>query len=472
MSQKTRASEELPEGLGGAEAWPGGLVVPVPAEAAAAVRLPYGVRDYLPAAAARRRGIAEGLLGEFERWGYRRIITPMFEYEAVLGRGLGRATRAQAVRFVEPTSGEVVALRPDITPQVARLVATRLASEPGPLRLAYEGSVVRLGGSALGGSAEGQRELFQAGVELVDMPAPAGDVEVIALAGAALEAAGLRRYTIDLAEISVVRAALGGIAGAALGPLERAVAKKDVEEVERQARGLDLEPGRRRLLAALPSLYGGPEVLDRAQGLLEEIEDTAALSALAGLAAVVRLLLQMDPAWEARLAIDLGEVRGFDYYTGLRFQGYAPGVGAALVSGGRYDHLIERYGRRRGGAAGFAVDVERVAEALDAHGVPHAARPSGVLVAGDLCVASQLARALRAGGTRVVQELDRGSTDEALRTRAAQAGLAHVLVLEPSGQGGRWLSVENGIEGTIPEPALAAALAAAQTRLDALVTAR
>lgn len=468
MSQGT----EHPQDQGRPETGPGGLVVPLPAEAAAAVRLPYGVRDYLPAAAARRRGIAEGLLGEFERWGYRRIITPMFEYEAVLGRGLGRATRAQAVRFVEPTSGEVVALRPDITPQVARLVATRLAGEPGPLRLAYEGSVVRLGSPAAGGSSEGQRELFQAGVELVDMPAPAGDVEVIALAGAALEATGIRRYTIDLAEISVVRAALGGIAGSALGPLERAVAKKDVEEVERQARGLDLGPGRRRLLLELPSLYGGPEVLDRARGLLEEIEDGAALAALAGLAAVVRLLLEMDPAWEARLAIDLGEVRGFDYYTGLRFQGYAPGVGTPLVSGGRYDHLIERYGRRRGGAAGFAVDVERVAEALDAHGVPHAPGPIGVLVAGDLGVAARLARALRAGGTRVVQQLGQGDSDEALRTRAAQAGLAHVLVLEPRGQGGRWLSIESGAQGAITEPALASALAAAQTRLDALVAAR
>jgi ATP phosphoribosyltransferase regulatory subunit len=446
----------------------GSLVVPLPAEAAA-VRLPYGVRDYLPEAARRRRGIAEGLLGEFERWGYRRIITPMFEYEAVLGRGLGRATRAQAVRFVEPTSGEVVALRPDITPQVARLVATRLAGEPGPLRLTYEGSVVRLGGSA-----EGQRELFQAGVELVDMPAPAGDAEVIALAGAALEAAGLRRYTIDLAEISVVRAALGGIAPAALGPLERAVAKKDVEEVERQASALDLGPGRRRLLAALPSLYGGPEVLDRAQGLLAEVEDEGARTGLAGLAAVVRLLLQMDPGWEARLAIDLGEVRGFDYYTGLRFQGYAPGVGAPLISGGRYDHLIERYGRRRGGAAGFAVDVERVAEALDAHGVPHAVGPNGVLVAGDLAMASHLARALRVGGTRVVQELGLEESDEALCRCAAQAGLAYVLVLVlgPGGPRGRWLSVERGAGGAIAEPALASALAAAQTRLDALVAAR
>src|SRR4051812_22801455 len=78
------------------------------------VRLPHGVRDYLPQAAARRRGISESLLATFERWGYRRIVTPAFEYEAVLARGLGPTAQAQAVRFVEPGTGEVVMLRPDI----------------------------------------------------------------------------------------------------------------------------------------------------------------------------------------------------------------------------------------------------------------------------------------------------------------------------------------------------------------------
>ena len=91
------------------------------------VRLPAGVRDFLPRAAARRRAIAERLLARFERWGYQRIITPVYECADVLERGLGADARAAAIRFVEPGTGEVVALRPDITAQVARLVATRLA---------------------------------------------------------------------------------------------------------------------------------------------------------------------------------------------------------------------------------------------------------------------------------------------------------------------------------------------------------
>lgn len=318
------------------------------------MRLPHGVRDYLPEAAARRRGIAEAVLGECERWGYRRIVTPAFEYEAVLARGLGPGVQAQAVRFVEPGTGEVVVLRPDITPQVARLVATRLSDEPAPIRLAYEGAVIRL-------THSGQRELFQAGVELVGAPGPAGDVEVIALAAASLQAAGVREFTLDLGEASVVRVALGGLVagGAALGT---AIARKDREEVARLVAELELPTWRRQLIVELPALYGGPEVLDRAERLVEHADPALRDEARAGLA-TLRTVVERLAAWHLSLSIDLGEVRGFEYYTGVRFQGYAPGVGDALLSGGRYDRLIERYGRAAA-AAGFAVDVERVDLAL------------------------------------------------------------------------------------------------------------
>lgn len=318
------------------------------------VRLPHGVRDYLPEAAARRRGIAEAVLGECERWGYRRIVTPAFEYESVLARGLGPGVQAQAVRFVEPGTGEVVVLRPDITPQVARLVATRLSDEPTPIRLAYEGAVVRLGHG-------GQRELFQAGVELVGAPGPSGDVEVIALAAASLQAAGVREFTLDLGEASVARAALAGLVDGGTA-LSTAVARKDREEVARLVAELELPAWRRHLIAELPALYGGPEVIDHAERLVERAERLVRDEVRTGLA-TLRTVVERLSAWHLGLSIDLGEVRGFEYYTGVRFQGYAPGVGDALLSGGRYDKLIERYGRAAA-AAGFAVDVERVDLAL------------------------------------------------------------------------------------------------------------
>src|SRR5690242_1188495 len=167
---------------------------------ATSLRLPAGMRDFAPEAAAARRRIAEALLRVFEQWGFARVITPAFEYEDVLALGLGGAGRAAAIRFVEPSSGQVVALRPDITPQIARLIATRFRDEPGPVRLSYEGTVVRLERAG-----KGQRELIQAGVELAGVGSPAGDVEVIALGVAALRAAGLPQPTIDLGHLGLAR---------------------------------------------------------------------------------------------------------------------------------------------------------------------------------------------------------------------------------------------------------------------------
>ncbi|MEO0325265.1 MAG: ATP phosphoribosyltransferase regulatory subunit, partial [Myxococcota bacterium] len=104
---------------------------------------PAGMRDVLPEEAAERAALAAAVLGTFARYGYRRVITPAFEYAEVLERGLATVGRRDLLRFVEPESGEVALLRPDITPQIARIVATRLGDRPGPWRLAYQGTVLR-----------------------------------------------------------------------------------------------------------------------------------------------------------------------------------------------------------------------------------------------------------------------------------------------------------------------------------------
>jgi ATP phosphoribosyltransferase regulatory subunit len=348
------------------------------------VRLPVGVRDFLPGAAARRRAIAEALLETFSRWGYERIITPVLEYDDVLSRGLGEAGRQAALRFVEPATGDVVALRPDITPQVARLVATRLADAPLPIRLCYEGSVLRL---AAGG--RGQRELIQAGIELIGAPAPAGDAEILAATAAALD-----HVTLDVGHVTLVREALAG------GPPELVghVARKDTDAVVRAAKGLPAP--QRKLLAALPELCGHPDdVLRRARALpiskrakqaLAEVEAALAQAAAAG--------------GSPRFTLDLGEVRGFEYYTGLHFAGYVEGVGDAVVRGGRYDDLVGRYGRPAQ-ATGMAIDVEAVAAAERGPGPP--SRPA-VQVSGT--GAERVAQALRAAGLRAAVDLGAGPT--------------------------------------------------------------
>jgi ATP phosphoribosyltransferase regulatory subunit len=406
------------------------------------------VRDFLPRAAARRHTLAQRLLSEFSAWGYERIITPVFEVAEVLERGLGVEARAAAIRFVEPESGEVVALRPDITPQVARLAATRLADAEGPIRLCYEGAVTRVTRGA-----RGQREILQAGVELIGAGAPDADAEAISVALAALLATDIDEFRLELGHVALVRAALEAAEDpAARAELERALARKDRSAVRGVARHFSAD--RRRLCEALPTLYGEPdEVMAQAQRLPLAPLAQAALERVAEVIGRVRDLVGAQLA--RRLIIDLGEVQGFDYYTGMRFHGYLSGAGHAVLRGGRYDELIGRYGQPAC-ATGFAVDIEAVAEAQSAHGV--AAGPAGaaVLVAAQVAAgrrrAARVAAALRACGVRAATHLGDSCDASVLGRYAAGSGFSHVLILERDC--GQWLG---GKRVTVAELAAAEA---------------
>jgi ATP phosphoribosyltransferase regulatory subunit len=395
------------------------------------LRLPAGMRDFAPRAAAARRRIAESLLSVFESWGFSRVITPAFEYEDVLGLGLGRDGRAAALKFVEPSSGRVVALRPDITPQIARLIATRFHDEPGPVRLCYEGTVLRLEKGA-----RSQRELIQAGVELAGVRSPDGDGEMIALGVAALSAAGLGdpdfELTVDLGHLGLMREILSalGLSETAGAAVRAAVAKRDRTALDEAFAEIDAQPdqhpaqpsrrvGRvgaasrlavRRFLEDLPELSGEPAVLAKA----ERQAPTANIRrAIVELRAIVAAVLARQV--RVRLHVDLAEVRGFDYYTGLRFQGFVVGSAEPVLQGGRYDDLLGRYGQPRP-AVGFAVDVESAAAALDSMVATRAstggvAKPQDaaddesvangpVLILGDINSAAALAAELRAQGRR------------------------------------------------------------------------
>jgi ATP phosphoribosyltransferase regulatory subunit len=384
------------------------------------IRLPAGVRDFLPQAAAHRRSLAERVLAVFEAWGYRRIITPVFEVADVLERGLGADARAAAIRFVEPGTGEVVALRPDITPQVARLVATRMRDVPGPLRLCYEGAVTRLAG------ANGQREILQAGIELIDAAAPGGDAEVLAVAAAALAAAGLRDVRLDVGHVAPVAHVLAAAPAEVAPRLRAALARKDRAGVAALARELPAATG--ELARALVGLWGpADEVLARARAMKWPAPVAAALDQVGAVLAAARSLAAGGPA--IAMTLDLGELRGFDYYTGIRFAGFAAGAPDAVLRGGRYDELLGRYGRPAL-ATGFAVDVEALAEAETAPVVARDGRV--VLVAGGDPRAPAIAAALRAAGVRVAVDLAPRPVKE-LPAYLAGAGYALAIVVDARG---------------------------------------
>jgi ATP phosphoribosyltransferase regulatory subunit len=348
------------------------------------IRLPSGVRDFLPRAAARRRALASRVETVFDAWGYARVITPVFEVSDVLERGLGAAARAQAIRFVEPGTGQVVALRPDITPQIARLVATRLADIPGPYRLCYEGTVTRLAGEF------GQREILQAGIELVDpdrvLAGVALESEVLALAWAALDALGLPEKHLDVGHVAPAAFVLGAApTDDTRDRLVAAISRKDRAGVRACARALPeaVAP----LADALVTLWGP------AGATLERFE---LLAWPASVRAAVRELSATLDALPFAVHVDLGDLRGFDYYTGMKFAAYAGGAPDAVLRGGRYDELLGRYGRSAH-AAGFAMDLEAIAGAQRAAGIAPPRRATGVAV-DDPAIAIRL----REAGVRAV----------------------------------------------------------------------
>jgi ATP phosphoribosyltransferase regulatory subunit len=402
-------------------------------------RLPSGVQDHLPEASLRLRGVQEALRGEFWRWGYQPIITPLYEYLDVLERGLGEVRRQQIFKFVEPRTGEVVALRPDITPQVARLYATRYAGTEGAVRLSYEGRVVRFaresGTADAGPEAEGREaphEVFQVGVELLGSGGPEADAEVIALLIEALGAAGLATFQIDLGHVGVTRGVLdaAGLPEEARRRVVRLVAKKDRSGLETLLGEWGAGPEVRRALVGLATLYGGEEVLAEAERVLVP----AAHAALEELREVVRLLNENGHG--ARISVDLGELRDFGYHDGALFHAYVPGLGAPVAGGGRYDHLIERYGVRAE-ATGFAVDVEQLLAALDRERVEVPGGAPAAFIVGPRALAVEAARSLRGSGARAVCAL-RAEPPAAARRRGFD------FVVQVSADGAEILRLADG----------------------------
>jgi ATP phosphoribosyltransferase regulatory subunit len=311
--------------------------------------IPPGTRDILPDEMRELRDLSSALLGTFQRFGYGEVWTPTMEYEDVLAQGDERAAGASYRLFDE--NGQVLALRPDMTIPIARLVATRYAHAEPPLRFCYLSHAYR----AVRPQRGQQREFLQAGVELIGADAPDGTVEVIELLCAALDAAGLTRARIGLGDAGLFRALLEAMGveadarGRALGALER----HDFVALEAEVRQLELDEKRRRTLVALPQLRGGAKVIDRALELGGEdvgqatsrLRDTAEGIARRGIS--------------ERVMFDLGLVRDLGYYTGAIFEVYDPALGHVIGGGGRYDDLLARFGRPLP-ACGFALYVERL----------------------------------------------------------------------------------------------------------------
>lgn len=289
--------------------------------------LPAGLTDLLPPDAGFEASVTERLIDVCHAHGYERVKPPLMEFEDSLLSGTGAAMDRQVFRLMDPVSQRMMGLRADITPQAARIAASRLRSAPRPLRLCYAGQVLRVRGDQI----RPERQFAQIGAELIGSAAPAADAEVIVMAAEALGYIGVSGVSIDLALPTLVPTLLGGRQDGPAGhALHEALDHKDTGAIDGLARQMGPEITdmlKRLILAAGPAddTLAAVAAIDLPQAAAAEWE------ALKAIVAKVRAL-----APDLTLTIDPVEHRGFEYHGGATFTLYAQGVRGELGSGGRY----------------------------------------------------------------------------------------------------------------------------------------
>lgn len=415
-------------------------------------RLPTGVKDFLPVKAAKLEYLQSTLRGIYRSWGFHPVAPAVLEELAVLELGLGADLREKTFRFDDRQTGRLVAFPPDMTPQVARIAATRMRDMPLPFRLCYSGRVLRHTEQRLGKD----REIFQSGVELIGLSGPEADAEMIAMAVQCFQAVGAGDFTIDLGQAEFLRGVLHALPLEAVQAhnVRAAIASKDCSGLQRLLKDLPLTDRQCTELLALPRLYGGREVLDQAR---RAIANSASQAALDNLERILEVLAVYGV--EQHITLDLGEMRGFDYHSGLVFQGFLAGFGRAVCAGGRYDGLTARYGFPAP-ATGFAFNLYNLLFALDETLEKRSAEGIDFLIfssAQEKAPAQRLAATLRARGYSVARDIiDRDQA--ASLDYARRMHYRYLLVLDPAGDNITLFRTADGQTRSIAPEDLAAGL--------------
>ncbi len=315
---------------------------------------PYGTRDFLPKETAAKRAIERRVTELFASFGYEEVITPTMEYLETLTTSGGRAIEPHLFKMFDGNN-RTLALRHEMTTPIARLAVSRLKDVAMPLKLSYNTNVFRFRTNQPGR----QCEFYQAGVELLGVSNAFADAEIVAIAAQALNVAGLVDFKICLGQVEFAAGLMeqNNLPPAVQSQIKAAIERHDIVALENLVDALNLPTTSAAVLKKIPTLQGGRELLTEARSLVNNGRSQQALDNLTG---IYRLLEIYGVA--EKITFDLGLIRDFEYYTGMVFEAYAPGVGYTLAGGGRYDHMLKDFGAACP-ATGFALGIERVLDA-------------------------------------------------------------------------------------------------------------
>lgn len=371
------------------------------------MRLPAGVRDWLPHELARKREIEQKIRAVFGRWSYQEVQTPGFERFDVLEFGLGEALTDQTFRFSDRRAN-ALALRPEMTTPIARLVSTRMRDDPLPLRLSYIAPAYRYEEPQEGR----MREFTQAGVELIGAAGVDSDAESLFMAVEALDAVGLSDACFDVNDANVVDGVLETIG-------IRSPERKRCKSLISERNIVALRDFGDARLVEYAMLRGGSDAIAKARPLCGTPASQAALDRLAEVLERASAL-----GLGGRVNVDFALLRDLEYYTGFVFEGYADEIGFSLCGGGRYDNLLPRFGYDVP-AVGWTAGIERVLIALERRGRHLDRKRSRIdlLVAGSDVIAARE----RAAGN-IVRFASGELSDDELIADARAHGIPRILV--------------------------------------------
>lgn len=315
--------------------------------------LPEGVEESLPPVSWRIEALRRGLLDRYREHGYELILPPLLEHLDTLLTGAGTDLESQTFKLTDPAGGRLLGLRADMTPQAARIAARHFAGVP-VVRLCYLGTVLRTRPDSLGGS----RAPRQVGCEIFGEAGLSADLEILRLMLDTLRLAGIDTGHLDLGHVGIYRALAAklGLDPAAETAVFDILQRKSQPDLRDFAAARKLAPSSLAGLSALMDLNGDVTVLQRARQTLD-LKDPAVAEALQAVEQAAAELKRVAP--EVPLHIDLAELRGYRYQTGMVFAAFTPGHGRELARGGRYDGVGREFGAPRA-ATGFSADLNEI----------------------------------------------------------------------------------------------------------------
>jgi len=318
-----------------------------------------GMRDFLPKEAERMRCAEQVTRDLGQLYGYREVITPVVESYDLLAAKSGEEIRKRMYAF-EDLGGRRVALRPEFTASIARLIATKMRNEPKPMRLFCVGSLYRYDEPQYGRF----REFWQANYELIGSVKPEADAEILMLTYDLMEKLGLRNYWLKIGHVGIIRGILAqeDVKKEQQNMIMQLLDKKQWDEALTATRELGVS---QRCVATLKNVLKirGKDISQVLKKTEENVRDyESAAAAVENLREITGLIGESNAKFE--MLIEAGFARGLEYYTGMIFEPYVPEMNIALSGGGRYDKLIELFGGEPTPAVGVAQGIDRLALAV------------------------------------------------------------------------------------------------------------